>query len=200
MDIVKSGMEPLTEDEAREATAKAYGSGEAFCVDILVCFHGRAWVAMGYDSWDEYWGAEFHGLRVSLSPAARKELVKPLRAAGMSTRQIGAAVGVSHETVASDLRDPVRNLTLSGSSTVVETSAPLRTASWVQDEEAEEGESDMRLRATKCDKCGKVVANDCAWTISVSTPGLLRSRIHLCDECWALSDLCKVVDSANDSK
>ena len=73
-------------------------------------FQGRAWVALGYESWDSYCDAEFDGGRLQLPREQRREVVASLAEAGMSTRAIAAATGMSHMTAARDLAG-VANLT-----------------------------------------------------------------------------------------
>ena len=67
---------------------------------LIAAYHGRAWIALDYDSWDAYTKAEFKDVgMVRLDPYQRQEIVKELRESGMSTRAIGSALGVSKDTV-----------------------------------------------------------------------------------------------------
>ena len=79
--------------------------------DIIALYRGRAWLAMGYDSWDALCDGEL-GQRPRLPIEERREVVAELTDAGMSTRAIGTAIGVSNDTVARDQQQsPVSNET-----------------------------------------------------------------------------------------
>ncbi len=71
---------------------------------VTTAYLGRAWVALGYESWDAMTDAEFPGARLRIPREQRSEQVQSLRAAGLSTRAIGSALGVHHDTVASDIK------------------------------------------------------------------------------------------------
>jgi transposase len=64
---------------------------------------GRAWLALGYESWPDYIKGEFNHAPLSLPREERKAVVALLRGQGMSTRAIGPAIGVTDRTVANDL-------------------------------------------------------------------------------------------------
>ena len=65
-------------------------------------YQGRAWLALGYKSWDELCDAELRD-RLSIGRDQRPSLVASLRAEGLSTRAIAKATGVSPGTVRNDL-------------------------------------------------------------------------------------------------
>jgi hypothetical protein len=70
--------------------------------DIIESFRQRDWIALGYESWDALCSAEF-GTVLRLSVEDRQQAVSELRGAGMSTRAIGSALGVSDVTVRRDI-------------------------------------------------------------------------------------------------
>lgn len=70
---------------------------------IAAAYQQRDWKALGYDSWDAYVDGEYSEHRLKLSTEHRQKAVAELRLAGMSTRAIGSALGVSKDTVARDL-------------------------------------------------------------------------------------------------
>jgi hypothetical protein len=70
---------------------------------VATAYLGRAWMALGYPSWDALCEAEFDGARLRIPREQRAEQVQSLRAAGLSTRAIGTALGVSEGTVRTDL-------------------------------------------------------------------------------------------------
>jgi hypothetical protein len=91
-------------DEAREITNDIKRTGNVMWSQITKAFQGRAWAALGYESWDEYCDAEFDGARLKLPREERTMVVASLADAGMSTRAIAAATGVSRPTIISDLQ------------------------------------------------------------------------------------------------
>ena len=68
---------------------------------ISEAYTGRAWIPLGYDSWDDLCSAEF-GMQLRLPVPERRALVADLRSEGMSTRAIGSALGIDAETVRRD--------------------------------------------------------------------------------------------------
>lgn len=70
--------------------------------DIIDAHANRDWLALGYGSWSELCEAEFRGAMLTLPRGERQEVVAELTDAGMSTRAIGAALGVGDATVRRD--------------------------------------------------------------------------------------------------
>lgn len=86
---------------------------------IATAYLGRSWIALGYPSWDALCDAEFDGARIRIPREQRAEQVQSLASQGLSTRAIGAALGVGATTVKRDLatgpdgpvdRPPVQSL------------------------------------------------------------------------------------------
>lgn len=71
--------------------------------DIAAAFHRRDWTALGYDSWEAYLDGEFGERRLKLSREQRRDIVANLRGEGLSTRAIGAALGIGRMTAQRDL-------------------------------------------------------------------------------------------------
>jgi hypothetical protein len=74
---------------------------------VTTAYQRRAWAALGYDNWDQYCYSEFKGACLSLPQEERTHWMRSLRAQGLSTRAIGSAVGVSHETVRKTVNIPL---------------------------------------------------------------------------------------------
>lgn len=70
--------------------------------DVIAAYAARDWDALGYATWDAYIDGEYGEHRVRLPREQRREIVAGMSAAGMSTRAIGAAVGVDQKTVVND--------------------------------------------------------------------------------------------------
>lgn len=90
-------------DEARERLARVRAHVEQAGTDLTALYQGRAWLALGHDSWESLCDAELGGVRIALPRAERREVVAGMREAGLSTRAIGAAIGASEATVRRDL-------------------------------------------------------------------------------------------------
>lgn len=100
----------LNENQARELTAKIYGHLDQAWELIKKAYNGRADMALGYASWDEYCKGEFHGSQLRLPLVKRREVVKTLTEAGLSTRAIASATGISRPTVMADQKAQVDNI------------------------------------------------------------------------------------------
>lgn len=111
----------LDEEAARELVDRIESGLVSVWADVQVAYHGRAWLALGYASWDELCRNEFDTTRLRLPREERQEVVASLRETGMSTRAIAAATGTSYDTVQRDLRTGTgdRNLSPVTESTVV---------------------------------------------------------------------------------
>ncbi|WP_156748678.1 helix-turn-helix domain-containing protein [Mycobacterium sp. E3198] len=90
--------------DAEAITARIKSKMGDLMAEVAKAYIGRAWVALGYESWDDYIKGEFHHAPLVLPREERRAVVALLRGQGMSTRAIGAATGVHHDTVSSDLR------------------------------------------------------------------------------------------------
>lgn len=102
--------EVMRTGEARERIDRVRALVNAAWDDLIALYQQRAWESLGYDNWDDMCAAEFQGARIALPRDDRREVVSQLHDQGMSTRAIGSALGVSHDTVHKDLAG-VRNLT-----------------------------------------------------------------------------------------
>ena len=71
--------------------------------DIIAAYQRRDWARLGYATWEEYVHGEFGTHRVKVTRSQRREIVERLRGEGLSTRAIGAALGVDQRTVRRDL-------------------------------------------------------------------------------------------------
>lgn len=102
---VISETPPLGRAEARQLTGRIKEALDVSYELIILAYQGRAWEAMGHASWDGYCQVEFKGARMlRLAVDQRQEIVSELKEAGMSTRQIGSALGVGQRTIVRDGR------------------------------------------------------------------------------------------------
>lgn len=111
MSALATEPQTLTPAEARALTDEIRQTLRVGHDLIARAWVGRAWEALGYDTWDAYCAGEFSEARmVRLGREQRQEIVAELRDAGMSTRAIGQALGVSHTKVQQDLAAGGNNL------------------------------------------------------------------------------------------
>lgn len=89
----------LDETEARELTSKINGHLADLWALVVAAWTGRVWLALGYGSWDAWCRAEIKTGHLRIPGEERVEVVGTLRQAGMSTRAIASATGMSKDTV-----------------------------------------------------------------------------------------------------
>lgn len=108
-----SDLTVLNIEDAKQRLDRVKSGVERIWDDLVALYQGRAWIALGYQSWDALCDAELDGARIALPRQQRREVVADMRQAGMSTRAIASAIGVSRDSVHKDLASPtVRNLTV----------------------------------------------------------------------------------------
>jgi hypothetical protein len=84
-------VRPLTKTQARRLTEKIAGAAEALWSLLLEAKDGRAWEALGYDTWDAYVAAEF-----GMSRGQSYRLLDQGRVIG----ELAAATGVTASDIA----------------------------------------------------------------------------------------------------
>lgn len=89
----------ISASHARILTDRIKVALEATWDLVAEAYRCRAWTALGYDSWDDYCTREFGTSRIRLPREERQEVIASLRDAGLSTRAIGAALGIDHSQV-----------------------------------------------------------------------------------------------------
>lgn len=95
--------EVMTYDEARAVTDRLRQTVAVVAVQITKAYRGRAWLVLGYSSWEDYLEGEQIRPAGRLPRAERREVVAELRDAGLSTRAIAAATGASVGTIHADI-------------------------------------------------------------------------------------------------
>lgn len=101
VEAMAPAADPLTARDARALTDQIRLHVGTLLPLIKEAYQRRADLALGYDSWAEYCDAELRGLRMPL--AERQAATAELRAEGLSTRAIAAALGTSDATARRDL-------------------------------------------------------------------------------------------------
>lgn len=98
-----AGSGPMTAEEARVSVDEAKGSLVNAAACVVEQIEREAWLALGYESWDDMREGEYGGIAVMLPSVERHELVISLRALGLTQQQIADTVGVSEGAVRLDL-------------------------------------------------------------------------------------------------
>lgn len=93
----------LVTGEIRDATARMLETLADVNAAVGRAWRGRAWLAMGYASWEDYCAAEFSEVRLWTTVDERRDRVLALREAGLSQRAIAAVVSVGVATANRDL-------------------------------------------------------------------------------------------------
>lgn len=95
----------LTLDEARDLTDRIVFHALDLVALVQQAYLGRAWVPLGYRSWEEYLEQEIGTALAGLPREQRRGTVGVLADAGMSTHAIKATLGLgSDQTVRADLK------------------------------------------------------------------------------------------------
>jgi hypothetical protein len=101
----------MTREEMDAAIAAIDSYVERFPQELVTAlWEARAWIEYGYESWHAMCEDRGWTRRNVLDAPQRRDEVAALRQAGMSTRAIAAAVGVSDKTIRNDL-DELRTCT-----------------------------------------------------------------------------------------
>jgi hypothetical protein len=128
---------------------------------VAIAYQGRAHIALGYASWDEYVDARLSDLRLTVPRERRGAVVQALSRAQMSLRAIAKVLGVDVATVHRAMRvnDPADPIGMDGE----QDSVPIR---------GRDGKQYPRRRrqrmAAACSICGEVHAgepDECPWDL-----------------------------------
>ncbi|MCS4592640.1 hypothetical protein KTJ89_06530 [Brevibacterium sediminis] len=93
-------------DEARELTDELRADYGSLQVKISTAWRGRIWLALGYESWQDYLDEEFRDVSLRPPKELQEQVIAELREAGMSTRGIASATDLSQPTVVRRLSVP----------------------------------------------------------------------------------------------
>ena len=97
-------VELLSVEQARELTDNIRTALSVTWEWVTAAYYGRAWLVLGYATWDQYTALEFGADHLRLPREERTAAIASLRAHGVSLRGIAAVTGVSQATVHSDLK------------------------------------------------------------------------------------------------
>lgn len=95
----------MTADDAAVRLDRVRTHVEQAWDDLIALHSGRAWFALGYESWDALCDGELGGARIALPREDRREVVGQMREAGMSIPAIASATGASIGTIHNDLSE-----------------------------------------------------------------------------------------------
>ncbi|MGP9529620.1 helix-turn-helix domain-containing protein [Glutamicibacter sp. AOP5-A2-18] len=71
---------------------------------VIKAYQGQAWLALDYKTWNDYCVKEFGNQHIAIPREDRNEVIGSLRDAGLSTRAIVDATGLSKGTVSREIR------------------------------------------------------------------------------------------------
>lgn len=106
VDVETGEVAVMSESDARALIDSLKQAVEIAERQIIRAWEGRAWLALGYESWDEMAAVEFSSHYIKIAPDERRAKAIEMAKVGMSTRAIGSALGVSKSTISDDLRCP----------------------------------------------------------------------------------------------
>lgn len=117
--------------EARGSIDRAKAGALTFWHEVKWQIENNAWEALGYESLDQMWDAEYMALNVGIARSDRPELVASFRRAGQTQAQIAEKLNVARTTVLNDLRSPnVKNDI--GSATITNARGEKRPATYAK--------------------------------------------------------------------
>lgn len=94
----------LTAEEAELLLSQTLAAAEMTVAGVTRLYLGRAWIALGFESWDDLCEKHASHLRMMRWPREeRQEIVASLRESGLSIRAIAATGIASKQTVERDL-------------------------------------------------------------------------------------------------
>lgn len=108
LDIIDAEV-VVTASEVRESIDRAKAGALTFWREVQWQVENEAWTALGYESLDQFWDAEYMALNVGIARSDRPELVLSFRKAGQTQQQIAEKLNVSTMTVNRDLRSEITN-------------------------------------------------------------------------------------------
>lgn len=104
LDIIDAEI-VVTASEVRESIDRAKAGALTFWREVQWQVENEVWTALGYESLDQFWDAEYMSLNVGIARSDRPELVLSFRKAGQTQQQIADKLNVARTTVLNDLRD-----------------------------------------------------------------------------------------------
>lgn len=105
LDIIDAEV-VVTASEVRESIDRAKAGALTFWREVQWQVENEAWAALGYESLDQFWDAEYMALNVGIARSDRPELVLSFRKAGQTQQQIADKLNVGVGTVHRDLSRP----------------------------------------------------------------------------------------------
>ena len=152
-----AGFFEMSPASAEQVTIQIRSMMERAWEYVAIAYQGRAHIALGYESWDEYVDARLGDLRLTVPREERGAVVQSLSRAQLSLRAIAKVLGVDVATVHRSLgaREPA-------AADRAEEPAPIR---------GRDGKQYPRRRrptAMPCSICGEVHegdADECPWDL-----------------------------------
>ena len=118
LDIIDAEV-VVTASEVRESIDRAKAGALTFWQEVQWQVENEAWTALGYESLDQFWDAEYMALNVGIARSDRPELVLSFRKAGQTQQQIADKLNVTDRTIRNDLAALSSTGSFSGSDATV---------------------------------------------------------------------------------
>ena len=132
LDIIDAEV-VVTASEVRESIDRAKAGALTFWQEVQWQVENEAWTALGYESLDQFWDAEYLALNVGIARSDRPELVLSFRKAGQTQQQIADKLNVTDRTIRNDLAALSSTGSFSGSgATVTNSSGQERPATYAK--------------------------------------------------------------------
>lgn len=131
LDIIDAEI-VVTASEVRESIDRAKAGALTFWQEVQWQVENEAWTALGYESLDQFWDAEYMALNVGIARSDRPELVASFRKAGQTQQQIARKLNVSQATVSGDVRDLNINSDIETPETVTNSRGQERPATYAK--------------------------------------------------------------------
>ena len=118
LDIIDAEV-VITASEVRESIDRAKAGALTFWREVQWQVENEVWTALGYESLDQFWDAEYMALNVGIARSDRPELVLSFRKAGQTQQQIAEKLNVTDRTIRNDLAALSSTGSFSGSDVTV---------------------------------------------------------------------------------
>lgn len=186
LDIIDAEV-VVTASEVRESIDRAKAGALTFWREVQWQVENEAWTALGYESLDQFWDAEYMALNVGISRSDRPELVASFVKAGQDKQSIAAKLNVNERTVRRDVGNLVRTGHLSGSETVVNSRGEARPATYRKPEPPHTVNTDTGEVIDKA--TGEVITHLPDHDAVARESNAIENVAHMTDTLWRLASL-----------
>lgn len=182
LDIIDAEV-VVTASEVRESIDRAKAGALTFWREVQWQVENEAWTALGYESLDQFWDAEYMALNVGIARSDRPELVASFRKAGQTQAQIAKKLNVHVNTVAGD----ISTHKIVGSETVTNSRGQERPATYRKPEPPHTVNADTGEVIDK--STGEVITHLPDHDAVARETNAIENVAHMTDTLWRLASL-----------